>query len=43
MIQADARYMGPLWGNPNVPKKLSLLLPGLIQHSVDVMRRGTGF
>ena len=45
MMQADvlARYMGPLWGDPNVPKKLLLVRPGLIQNSIDVMRRGNGF
>ena len=42
MIQADARYLGP-WGDPNVPKKLLLVRPGLIQNSIDVMRRGNGF
>jgi len=44
MIQADVldRYMAH-YGDPNVPKKLLLVRPGLIQNSIDVMRRGNGF
>ena len=30
-------------GDPNVPKKLLLVRPGLIQNSINVMRRGNGF
>jgi len=32
-----------LWGDPNVPKKLLLVRPGLIQNSIDVMWHGNGF